>query len=777
MDTAYATPSAASSERKYLELSEIVETTSAQDVYESSLRLNEMNRLLLDSVADGVYATDATGRTIFINPAAMRMTGWTAEEVLGKPEHVFARHLLPGGRTANPLPGTMQLAPVQGEDNSIFCRKDGSSFPATCTGTSILRHGKLLGTVVVFRDTSERRRMERWEQSKNAIFSSIIAHHSLPSTMQLMADAFVELYPPKSIAIFVLAGDQFHIEAEAGLPSRAVRPAAVAPTSLALKRSQPRSQGRSETVAWTAASGSRDGPARSCPEFREILKTGAKLCMASPLRSGSGEAKGMVTVFDTHQALLDDAIRETIQSLCDLGRMAIEHQQLYDQVVRGSHYDLLTGLPNRTLLEDRLRKATVIARRQGKLIAVCCIDLDRFNQINDNLGHELGDVCFKAASDRLKAAIRGVDMLARHGGDEFILALPDLAESSDAANICNRLLKELSAPMLVEGHSLTLNASIGISIFPDHGDTPDLLLRNAAMALVEAKHAGRGQAQIYSPDLGRQSRRAAEMADALAVAVAQGQFHVAYQPIYSMSREIMGFEALLRWKHPRWGRVAPVEFIPIAERTGLIVPIGDWVIEEVCRQAMAWNAASIPPVKIFVNVSGVQLGRPNFSSKIAEALEHSGLAPDRLELEITESWIISDLRGAAGKLQKLRDLGVGIAIDDFGTGHSTFSYLQALPLDTLKIDRSFVQRLDGSAANQSTVRAITGLARQLGLKTVAEGVETEQHLRQLAEIGCELVQGFFLARPLTPQAACSLLMKQSFRAANAEPALAECLSR
>jgi EAL domain-containing protein (putative c-di-GMP-specific phosphodiesterase class I) len=180
----------------------------------------------------------------------------------------------------------------------------------------------------------------------------------------------------------------------------------------------------------------------------------------------------------------------------------------------------------------------------------------------------------------------------------------------------------------------------------------------------------------------------------------------------------------------------------------------------VCRQAVEWDAAAVPPVKLFANVSGVQLARPNFSPKIAEALERSGLAPNRLELEITESWIISDLRGAAGKLQKLRDLGVGIAIDDFGTGHSTFSYLQELPLDTLKIDRSFIHRLDGSAANLSTVRAITGLAQQLGLKTVAEGVETEQHLKQLADVGCELVQGFFLARPLTPQAACSLLRKQ-----------------
>ncbi len=670
MDTAHATPSGASSEKKSLEFSELVEEpANTQDAYESSRCTNEMN---------------------------------------------------------------------------------------------------LLGTVVVFRDISQSKRRENWEQSKSAIFSAIIAHHSLSSTMQLMADAFVALYPPKAIAIFVLAGDQFRIEAEAGLPPRAVQPAATI-NSVALGRSP----GQFGSLARSADSGLRDSPASSCPAFREILKTGVKLSLASPLSSGSGEAKGMVTVFDTHQVLLDDAVRETMRSLCDLGRMAIEHQELYDQVVHRSHHDPLTGLPNRTLLEDRLRQAMVTARRQGKMIAVCCIDLDRFKQINDNLGHELGDACFKVASERLQAAIREIDTLARHGGDEFILALPDLAKISDAANICKRLLKELSSPMLLDGHSLTLNASIGISIFPDHGDTPDLLLRNADMALVEAKRVGGGQAQIYSPDLGRQSRRAAEMADALVVAVAQGQFRVAYQPIYSITGEIMGVEALLRWKHPSWGRVAPLEFIPIAEKTGLIVPIGDWVIEEVCRQAMAWNAAAAPQVKIFVNVSGVQLGRSNFSSKIAEALQRSGLAPERLELEITESWIISDLRGAASKLQKLRDLGVGIAIDDFGTGHSTFTYLQALPLDTLKIDRSFIQRLDGSAVSLSTVRAIIGLAQQLGLTTVAEGVETEQHLRQVAEIGCELVQGFFLARPMTPQAVCSLLMKQSFP----KTTLTECVSR
>jgi diguanylate cyclase (GGDEF)-like protein/PAS domain S-box-containing protein len=762
MDSAHATPSVAGSVGNPLELAEVVEETAIMlDAYESSLRANEMDRLPPESAPDGIYATDANGRTTFINPAAMEMTGWTAEDVLGKPEQKFVNHF---------LPGATQLSPVPGGDNSVFWRKDGTSFPAACTGTSVVHHGKLLGTVTAFRDISASRRQERWERSKNVIFSAIIAQHPLSSTLQLLADAFVALYPPKSIAIFVLAGDQFHIEAEAGLPPRPVPP--MAPALLA--------QEALGNVGLTEASGSRDFAADSCPVFLEILKTGIKLCLAWPLTSGSGEAKGLVTVFDAQPALLDDATRQTIRSLCDLGRMAIEHRQLCDQVLQASHYDHLTGLPNRIFLEDRLRQAMVSARRQGKLIAVCCIDLDHFKQINDNLGHELGDACFKVVSERLKAMVREVDILVRHGDDEFILALTDLAGTSDAIAICHRLIKDLSAPMLLDGHALTLTATVGISIFPDHGENSDLLLRNADMALVGAKGTGRGHVQVYSPGLGRHNRRAAEMENALGMAVSQRQFRLAYQPIYTIQREIAGFEALLRWEHPTLGPVAPQEFIPIAERTGLIVPIGDWVIEEVCRQAMDWNVPAVPWVKIFANISGAQLAGPNFGSKIAQTLERSGLPPERLELEITESWVISDLRAAAAKLQKLRDLGIGIAMDDFGTGHSSFNYLQALPLDTLKIDRSFIHRLDGSAANLATVRAITGLAHQLGLKTVAEGVESEQHLTLLGRLGCELMQGFFLGRPLTPEAASSLLLnsfKQSLAGATAKHPLAEYVSR
>ncbi len=569
------------------------------------------------------------------------------------------------------------------------------------------------------------------------ILSAIISHRSLPSTLQMIADALVALCPSKGVAISLLSGPQFHVEAEAGLPN-----------------------GFAGNMDWTAACGSRPGPPWNLPAWRQISDSGVALCLGSPLLSGSGEARGAFTVFDRQQGPLDDATRETIQGLSDLALLAIEHDQLHQEVVHRSQYDRLTGLPGRLLMEDQLRQAMAVATLRGTMLGVCCLDLDRFKAINDSLGHELGDAFFKLVSQRLKLSIREIDTLARQGGDEFILALRDLAGASDATAICDRLLKELSAPFVLNGHSITLTASIGISIFPEHGETTELLLRNADMALQRAKRAGGGEAQIYSLALGRQTRRAEGMVGALVNALAQAEFRMAYQPIYSMDKEIVGFEALLRWKHPTWGQISPLEFIPTAERSGLIVAIGDWVIDEVCRQAMEWNAAALRPVKMFANISGVQLERSDFSSKIADALERSGLAPDRLELEITESWVISDLRGAAGKLQKLRDLGIGIAIDDFGTGYATFNYLQELPLDTLKIDRSFIHRLDGSAANLSTVRAITILAQQLGLKTVAEGVESEQHVRQLGEIGCEFMQGFFLAQPLKPEAACSLLRTQ-----------------
>jgi diguanylate cyclase (GGDEF)-like protein len=582
------------------------------------------------------------------------------------------------------------------------------------------------------------------------ILSAIINHHAVPSTLQMVADTFVSLCPSKGIAIFVLSGARFQIEAEAGLPKRlpvALPPRPLAPPATAL-------------AASSLPSPLRGLSASSFPALGQILNSGVTLCLALPLTSGSGEPRGAFTVFDRKPGPLDEATRETIQSLCDLARLAIEHGQFYQQVVRGWQVDWLTGLPNQPMLADRLRQGMVTAQHQGELLAVCCIGLDRFQQINDGLGHELGDALLKLISERMNQSIRERDTLARQGGDQFLLVLRNLSEAVDAVRICHRLLHDLRQPFLLEGHPVTINASIGISLFPDHGNTAELLLRRADMALQASKRAGGDGTKIYSPALGLQSQRASEMAGALLDALAKSQFRMVYQPIFAADGEIVAFEALLRWQHPTWGPVSPPEFIPTAEKSGLIVPIGDWVIDEVCRQALEWNAAHLRPIKMFANVSGVQLERPDFTSKIANALKRSGLAPDRLELEITESWIISDLQGAAGKLQQLRDLGIGVALDDFGTGYAAFDYLQELPLDTLKIDRSFIRRLDGPLANLATVRAMTILARQLGLKTVAEGVESEDQVRQLGAIGCDFMQGFLLGRPLKPEAAGLLLRNQ-----------------
>jgi diguanylate cyclase (GGDEF)-like protein len=575
---------------------------------------------------------------------------------------------------------------------------------------------------------------DRPPQNIHEILSAILNHDPLPSILQRIVDDFVTLHPDKSVAIFMLSGQTFQIAAEANLPPRPLRD--------------------------MDPSGSSSEVKSEFPQLVPILETGVNLCHATPLTSSSGQVRGAFTVFDFHSGSLDEVVLETIQSLCGLAQIAMEHGQLYEEVVYQSQFDRLTGLPNRLLLQDRFEQAILSAKRHGMLVAVCSIDLDSFKQINDSLGHDIGDVVIKLISERLNSSIRDVDTLARHSGDEFILLLRNIAQASEASVICERLLKDLAGPFLLHDRAFRITASIGIGIFPEHGDSTDVLLRNADLALRAAKDNGRSRVQVYSQTLGHETRRSEEMVGALINALAQTQFRIVYQPIFDLNRVIVGVEALLRWKHPRWGQISPIEFIPTAEKSGLIIAIGDWALHEVCRQAMEWDAVGVHDLKIFVNISGVQLQHPDFSAKIAAALERTGLPAERLELEITESWIVSDLRAAAASLRELCALGAGIAIDDFGTGYATFNYLQELPFDTLKIDRSFVHHLDGSPGKLSTVRGIVTLAHQLGLKTIAEGVESEQQLRQLTEIGCECVQGFYLSLPLEPDAACSLLRKQ-----------------
>ena len=726
---------------------------------ETAAKLNEATSLILESAGEGIYGIDEDGYTTFLNPAAEALTGWNADDLIGKVQHAVVHHSYPNG---SPYPAeecpiylALRDGRVHHSDTEAFWRKDGSCFPVTFTSTPILRDGVPSGAVVVFRDITERRRREQWERDKTAIFLSITSHAPLEQTLGLIANVLVALYPAWPVALMLRSGAHLHLVAEGALPDAIAQ--------------QLRSQILGVDVSiYTAAAEAGIEVMGECQGSRgdrwesDLLSSEGFTCsLALPLLAGSGQVLGVMALFSRRGDCGDVAFRELARSASDMARLAIEHRQLHTELIRQSQYDHLTGLPNRLLLEDRLGQAIMRAKRQGTQVGVCYMDIDRFKSINDTFGHLAGDAFLKGVSDLLVRNMREIDTIARHGGDEFILVLPDLNDIHEAEEMCDRLLSLIKKPTLVGGQTLTPSASIGISMYPVDGEIAPLLLQHADAALYAAKQKGRDRAETFDQELGHKLQRAAELQTALHHALEKKQFVLHYQPLYRTSHELVGFEALLRWQHPELGLIGPDQFIPFAEESGLIVTIGDWVINEACWQAKQWQSASIGVPRMFVNVSAVQLSRPDFVHTIVRALTRSGLQPEMLELEITESWIVADPPTALAQLQKLRGLGIGIAIDDFGKGHSSLSCLHELSMDTIKVDRSFTARLDGSAKNSATLRTIITLAQELGLDTVVEGIETQSQLEELQSIPCGMLQGFLLAKPLDGESAGLLLAEQS----------------
>jgi diguanylate cyclase (GGDEF)-like protein len=383
---------------------------------------------------------------------------------------------------------------------------------------------------------------------------------------------------------------------------------------------------------------------------------------------------------------------------------------------------------------------------------VMIMDLDHFKEINDTLGHHYGDLLLQEVSHRLQAALRDSDTVARLGGDEFGVLLPRVANSHDATNVAQQLLVALREPFVLEGMRLEIDASIGIALHPVHGEDVEMLNQRADIAMYSAKQAGRGY-QIFEPELDRHSPRRLALAGGLRSAISEGQIQLYYQPKADLrTGRIIGAEALARWVHPDYGIVGPGEFVPIAEQTGLIVPIGAWVVEESCRQAAKWANTVDRELSVSVNVSPRQLAAGDFPAIVENALEESGLDPRLLCLEITESAVLADPEAATYALERLKSLGVRLAIDDFGIGYSSLAQLKALlPVDTIKIDKSFVDGLNNNSEDTAIVDAVLRLAAGLNLSAVAEGVETSEQVEALIALGCELSQGFHFARPQPPE--------------------------
>ena len=420
--------------------------------------------------------------------------------------------------------------------------------------------------------------------------------------------------------------------------------------------------------------------------------------------------------------------------------------------------DPLTELPNRVLLADRLAQGIAGARRSQRALAVLFVDLDRFKNINDSLGHEVGDLILKGAAARLVGCVRQGDTLARLGGDEFVMVLEGLRQAGDAAQVAVKALEALSLPFELSGHTLITSCSIGISIFPDDAADERALMKNADIAMYHAKERGRNNYQFFSPDMNERAVERLNLESAMRVALEREEFVLYYQPQLDIrSGHIIGVEALIRWQHPAWGLLAPERFIPVAEETGLIEPLGEWTLLTACRQARAWQLAGFPPLKIAVNISVRQLLRPaEFCRKVLGVIERAGIDPGLVELEMTESLLLN----AEENISALKELGqhqIRIAVDDFGTGHSSLSYLKQLPIDTLKIDRSFTRNLPGDREDVVIVRAIVAMAHSLGLRVTAEGVETQKQLAMLRKLRCDEYQGFLFSQPV-PAAAMSELL-------------------
>ena len=438
-----------------------------------------------------------------------------------------------------------------------------------------------------------------------------------------------------------------------------------------------------------------------------------------------------------------------------------ERKMTEKRLLHDALHDTLTGLPNRALFQDRLNHVVELAkRREDYLFAVIFLDLDRFKMINDSLGHLVGDQLLVAIAHRLKICLRTSDTIARLGGDEFAILLEDIQDTTDATEVADRVQRDLTLPFNLDGQEVFTTTSIGIAFSSTGYDRPEDLLRDADTAMYRAKAAGKARYEVFDKTMHTRAVALLQMENDLRRAIDRQEFQLHYQPIVCLGTgSVTGFEALLRWQHPDCGLISPLEFIPVAEETGLIIPIGTWVLREACRQMQIWQQQSPrnPPLTISVNLSGKQFSQPDLIEQITDILQESGLAPQSLKLEITESALLEDPDTAASMLQQLQTLGIWLSVDDFGTGYSSLSYLHRLPINTLKIDRSFINSVDADVEKLELVRTIIVLAWNLGLDVVAEGIETSKQLSQLKALKCESGQGYLFSKPMDTEAATALI--------------------
>ncbi|WP_324780933.1 EAL domain-containing protein [Thiobacillus sedimenti] len=684
----------------------------------SALRESEERfRLLLDSSPEAIFGVDTQGRCTFVNPACLAMLGYTEEEMLGKGVHALIHHTYPDGSPYPKEQCNIRCSTLEGRpthvDSEVHWRKDGTSFPVEYWSHPMYRNGELVGAVVNFMDISERKRMEqalRDSEARYRLISSVSTdlHYSCVQTDGGFLALDWATVPGDQIFGYTL--DEI---LQRGCWRGLVHPDDLAEFDRNITHLEP---GR-----------------RSECELRVLAKDGSTHYI---------RAYSLAVEADAAHA------RARLYGAC---QDVTERRQTEARIEFLAHHDALTGLPNRILVRDRFEQATARAQRSRRQVAMLFLDLDNFKVVNDTLGHIAGDKLLLEAVQRLARCTRDSDTISRQGGDEFIVLLNEIPDVETVERVAADILQKLAEPLEINGHAMNTSCSIGIAVYPQDGSDFDTLLQKADTAMYNAKDAGRNAYRFFDEQMNRRAQEHMMLQNRLHQALYRAELQLHYQPqVNAADGRVTGVEALLRWRNPELGEVPPARFIPVAEDCGLIVPIGAWVIEQSCRQAQAWRQAGLPDLTLSVNLSALQFRRAGLIETIAGALERSGLPPQLLELELTESILLQDVENTLEAVRQLKAMGVRLSIDDFGTGYSSLSYLKRFAVDRLKIDQSFVRDISTDPDDAAIARAIIQLAHSLRLGIIAEGVETQEQLAFLREAGCSEVQGYLFSKPLPP---------------------------
>ena len=691
---------------------------------------HEKYRVLVETSDDFVWEVDTDGIYTYCSPQVERILGHTPQDMLGKTPFDFMspEEAVNIGEKFRAI--AEKRAPFSSLENTNL-HNDGHEIVMETSGVPFFDgQGNLAGYRGIDRDITERKQAERELEVQQEFLQSVIdgVHDSImvigqDCDIQLMNEAARASMNPEFVA------DSHHPKCY----------------EVFHRRNTP--------------CGGDDYP---CP-LRQVIESGKPATVVHNQPGTDGRLSHLELIATPLRAD-DGTIRGIIETARDITGHLSAQQQLEEQKLsleRLAHHDALTGLPNRLLFLDRLRQAIKMAHREDNQLAVLFVDLDRFKQINDSLGHPMGDAVLKAVARRLQGCLREEDVVARLGGDEFTIIMGSLHKPQNAMAMAQKLIRSVQRPVRHEDHELYVSASVGISLYPQDGQTADLLLQNADAAMYKAKHEGRSNFQFYTADMTELAFERVLMETHLHRALEKEQFVVYYQPqVDLLTGKLIGLEALVRWQHPELGLLLPTRFIPLAEDTGLILPLGRWVLQTACRQIAEWHDADLYPGRIAVNLTGNQLKNDKVISTIEQILEENSCQPDWLELEITESVIMEQHGRSFNILQQLKDHGIALAIDDFGTGYSSLAHLKRLPVSRLKIDRSFIRDIPKDPSNKAIARAVIAMGKSMGLRVIAEGVETMEQKAFLTAELCDEMQGYLNGRPLPGDQMTRLLRNQ-----------------